>query len=169
MNINVDLFRRFQPEKKLEMINKMTQSELLSVSPETVKRIIKEAGTNRYKSRNKELKIARERRVGNNWNSDLESVELYKGKLYVGLYVQYGDCETDTTEIEEYAKFFKSGEYLGQIKGIDRCFNPKYYYFRYDSEAKAECMRSILLEYVNRKYADKLKEVQNYENDSSRN
>lgn len=158
MNINVDLFRRFQPEKKLEMINKMTQSELLSVSPETVKRIIKETGTNRYKSRNKELKIAHERRAGNNWNSEFESVENYKGKLYVGLYVQYGDCETDTTEIEEYNTFFKSGEFLGQIKGIDRCFNPKYYYYRYNNEQKSECIRSILLEYVYRKYADKLKE-----------
>ena len=157
-NINVELFKRYAPKKKLEIIEKLSNDELLAVSESTVKKIIQEVGQRRYKSRDKELRISRDRRVGNNWNSDFEAVGTYKKKLYVHLYVQYGDCDTDTTEVVDYAKFFCRGKYEGEIKGIDYHFNPKYYYYTYDEEEKAKCIRSILLEYVYTKYATKLKE-----------
>jgi hypothetical protein len=89
MNVNNFIFTRTQPKKKLEVIEKLSNDELLAVSESTVKKIIKEVGCRRYKSRDKELRIDYDRRVGNNWNSTVESIDLVKGKLYVGFYVQY--------------------------------------------------------------------------------
>lgn len=43
-NINVELFKRYAPKKKLEIINSLSESELLSISYTTILRIIKEAG-----------------------------------------------------------------------------------------------------------------------------
>ena len=157
-NINVELFKRYAPKKKLEIIEKLSNDELLAVSESTVKKIIQEVGQRRYKSRDKELRIDYDRRVGNNWNSVFEAVGTYKKKLYVHLYVQFGDCETDTTEVVDYAKFFCRGKYEGEIKGIDYHFNPKYYYYTYDEEEKAKCIRSILLQYLYSKFSTKLKE-----------
>lgn len=45
-NINVELFKRYAPKKKLEIINSLNSSELSNVTPATITRIVKEAGTN---------------------------------------------------------------------------------------------------------------------------
>ena len=76
MNINDLIFTRTQPKKKIEAIEKLSADELLSVREDTVKRIVKETGRRMYRSRNKELYIDYDRRVGNNWNSTVESVGL---------------------------------------------------------------------------------------------
>ena len=157
-DINKIIFSRTNPSKKLEIIQNLKGSELWAINKTTIARIIKEVGTKRYKSRDKELRISRNHRVGNNWNSELEAIGTYKKKIYVNLYVQYGDCDTDTTETVDYDKFFCRGKYEGVIKGIDYHFNPKYYYYTYNEEDKAKCIRSLLLDYVYCKYSTKLKE-----------
>ncbi len=58
ININNELFKRYAPKKKLEIIENLTSSELLATTPATIERIIKEAGRNQYKSRNKRLFIS---------------------------------------------------------------------------------------------------------------
>ena len=155
MNVNNFIFTRTQPKKKLEVIEKLSDSELLAVSESTVKKIIQEVGQRRYKSRDKELRIDYDRRVGNNWNSTVESVDLVKGKLYIGFYIQYE--KTDTNTSDDYEDFFKRGNYRGEIRRLDRFGNGRTYYFCYDESDKARVMKSILLEYVYSKYADKLK------------
>lgn len=50
MNINVFIFSRTQPQKKLEVIEALSNDELLAVSESTVKKIIKEVGQKRYKA-----------------------------------------------------------------------------------------------------------------------
>ena len=155
MNVNNFIFTRTQPKKKLEVIEKLSDSELLAVSESTVKKIIQEVGQRRYKSRDKELRIDYDRRVGNNWNSTVESVDLVKGKLYVGFYIQYENTDTNTSD--DYEDFFKRGNYRGEIRRLDRFGNGRTYYFCYDESDKARVMKSILLEYVYSKYADKLK------------
>ena len=155
MNVNNFIFTRTQPKKKLEVIEKLSDSELLAVSESTVKKIIQEVGQRRYKSRDKELRIDYDRRVGNNWNSTVESVDLVKGKLYVGFYIQYENTDTNTSD--DYEDFFKRGNYRGEIRRLDRYGNGRTYYFCYDESDKARVMKSILLEYVYSKYADKLK------------
>lgn len=154
-NINVELFKRYAPKKKLEVIEKLSNDELLAVSESTVKKIIQEVGQRRYKSRDKELRIDYDRRVGNNWNSTVESVDLVKGKLYIGFYIQYSNTDTNTSD--DYEDFFKRGNYRGEIRRLDRFGNGRTYYFCYDESDKARVMKSILLEYVHNKYADKLK------------
>ena len=65
MNVNNFIFTRTQPKKKLETIEKLSNEELLGVTEATVKKIIQEVGRRRYKSRDKELYIDYDRRVGN--------------------------------------------------------------------------------------------------------
>ncbi len=154
-NINQIIFTRTSPSKKLEIIRNLKGLELWETSKETIARIIKETGRNRYKSRDKELYINHDRRAGNHWNSTVESVSLEKGRLFVSIYLQYGD--TDTSTCETYQEFFRSGTYHGSVERDDYRGNPRTYYFDYDMDNKIEVIRSILLEYVYTKYADKLR------------
>lgn len=155
MNINKFIFTRTQPKKKIETIENLSADELLSVREDTIKKIVKETGRKRYKSRDKELYIEYDRRVGNNWNSTVEGVELIRGKLYLDFYVQYENTDTNTSE--EYSDVFNGREFRGEIRRLDRHGNGRTYYFCYDRSDKAKVIKSILLEYVYTKYADKLK------------
>ena len=78
MNINIELFKRYKPAKKTQIIMDLTEDELMAITPATVTRIIKETGTNFYKSRNKRLWISDRFRTGNHWNSTFNSVDLIK-------------------------------------------------------------------------------------------
>lgn len=153
-NINEELFKRYAPKKKLEIINNLTAAELLATTPETVKRIAKEAGTKAGTARSKVLRISSKRRSGNDWNSTVESVEIHRGKLMLDIYVQMDS--TDTNHFEPYSNFSKDGNYTGKV------FTTNYYgdsiphYFTYDRQDKAKVIKSILLEYLFTKYADKL-------------
>ena len=153
-NINEELFKRYAPKKKLEIINNLTAAELLATTPETVKRIAKEAGTKAGTARSKVLRISSKRRSGNDWNSTVESAEIHRGKLMMDIYVQMDS--TDTNHFEPYSNFSKDGNYTGKV------FTTNYYgdsiphYFTYDRQVKAKVIKSILLEYLFNKYADKL-------------
>jgi len=151
MNINEIIFTRTAPTKKIEIVKGLYQGELLSVSPDTIKRIIREVGSKKYKSRDKSLRISG---VGNNWNSTFDGVETCKGSLYVELYLQYEN--TDTSTSVSFEKFFCKGEYTGSVERTDRFGNPRHYYFTYTEADKAECVRMVLLEYINIKYKDRL-------------
>lgn len=153
-NINQIIFTRTQPKKKAEIIRNLTEAELLATTGATVTRIVKEVGRRRYKSRDKDLYIDRDRRVGNNWNSAVENVDLVKGKLYVGFYIQYENTDTNTSD--DYDNFFRRGNYRGEIRRLDRYGNGRTYYFCYDESDKAKVMKSVLLEYVYKKYSEKL-------------
>ena len=111
-------------------------------------RIVKEVGTNFYKSRDKRVYITE--RTGNHWNSTFTGVELIKGRLYVNLYVQYSNTDTETSET--YSEFFTRGDYRGAICYEDRYGNPQTEYYTYSTGDKARAIRSLLLEYVQRKY-----------------
>ena len=154
MNINELIFSRTQPQKKIDMINALSEDELLSTSEATIKRIVKDAGRRMWKTRDKELRISHERRAGNAWNSLIEAVELIKGRLYLEVYLQYEN--TDTSTSEEYDDFFRNGNFRGEVRRLDRYGNGRTYYFLYNLSDKASVMKSILLEYVYTKYADKL-------------
>jgi hypothetical protein len=156
MNINDFIFSRTQPKKKIETIEALSNEQLLSVKEDTVKKIVKDTGRKRYKSRDKELYIDYDRRVGNNWNSTVESVDLVKGKLYINFYIQYENTDTNTSD--DYDNFFTRSNYRGEISRLDRYGNGRTYYFCYDQGDKARVMKSILLEYVYTKYLDKLKD-----------
>lgn len=154
-NINQFIFSRTQPQKKLEIIKSLSEAELLAITPATIMRMVKEAGNKRPKSRNKELYIDSDRQTGNNWNSTVESVELFKGKLYLTFYVQYENTDTSTSDLLD--KFLCNGRYRGTLNRDDRYGNPRSYYFCYDADDKARVIKTIADEYIYTKYHDKLK------------
>jgi hypothetical protein len=154
VNINQELFKRYAPKKKLEIINNLTTTELLAATPETIKRIAKEAGRSIGKSRDKVLRIDRNRQVGNNWSSDVEAIEYIKGNLYLNIYFQTDN--TDTNICEKYVTFFHGDQYHGKHYTTNRYGDEIPNYFTYDRQDKAKVIKSILLEYVHTKYADKL-------------
>lgn len=87
-NVNTELFRRTAPVKKIKIIENMTQDELLSISKETILRIVKETGRKLTDFRNYEFYVHPDRRKGNDWNSVIERIWLYKGKLSIITYIQ---------------------------------------------------------------------------------
>lgn len=153
ININNELFKRYAPKKKLEIIESLTSSELLATTPATMERIIKEAGRNQYKSGNKRLFISRDRQKGNSWNSTIEAVELIKGKLYLDIYFQTDSTDGNITE--QYNNFFNRGEYRGKVILTNRYGDQEPYYFIYSEKAKTMVLKSILLEYVYTKYSSR--------------
>ena len=153
-NINVELFKRYAPKKKLEIIEKLDSNELMNVSTATIERIVKEAGTNMYKSRDKRLYLSKQR--GNSWNSTIEAVELIRGKLYLDVYLQYENTDCNTSEL--VTDFLRRGDFTGSVVRGDRYGNDRHYYFTYSEGSKQRVIRSILEEYVYTKYANKLKE-----------
>ena len=152
-DINSILFKRMSPAKKLDLLEKFTPKELLSVTTDTVKRIIKEVGRKIGNTRCKELYISQTLRTGNEWNSEFEGIGCNKGKLYVILYVQYGN--TDTTTCESFDKFFCKGTYVGSIEHTDRYGSPQTAHFIYYESDKARCMRRLLMQYIYLRYKDK--------------
>ena len=156
MNINDFIFTRTAPDKKLEAISNLTESELLSVTSETVRRIVKETGHSLKKyGRDKELAISGELQAGNNWNSTLEAISIICGCLHVRLYIQLD--HTDTYICETFYQFFRHDQYRGKATETNRYGDEIPHYCFYDRSDKARCMKSILLQYIHTKYADKLK------------
>ena len=147
------LFSRIAPVKKLDSIDSLSSTELLAISPETIKRIVKEVGRKIGRTRCKELYISKTLITGNEWNSEFEGIGCNNGKLYVILYVQYGN--TDTTTCESFDKFFCKGKYVGSIEHTDRYGSPQTAHFIYDESDKARCMRRLLMQYLYLRYKDK--------------
>ena len=153
-NINQEVFKRYNPKRKLDLINGLSQSELLATTPETLMRIVKEVGTKAGTARSKVLRISSDRRSGNDWNSTVEAVEIHRQKLMLDIYVQMDS--TDTNHFEPYSNFSKDGNYTGKVFTTNYYGDSVPHYFTYDRQDKAKVIKSILLEYLFTKYADKL-------------
>lgn len=154
IDVNTELFKRTAPVRKIGIIENLKQDELLGISKETIIRIVKETGRRKIGSRNYEFYVTPERRRGNDWNSFIEGLWLYKGKLSLITYIQLDD--TDTTVIVPLNAFFKEETFRGSIKTEDFYGNIQTEYFVYGKRAKAEVIRSFCLEYINTKYKSKL-------------
>ena len=150
MNINQLIFSRIAPVKKRETVKSLSQSELLAISSGTILRIVKEVGTRIGKSRKKELRL----NVSNGWNSEIEGLRLYKGQLSVEIYLQYENTDTNTSV--SLPEFLQAGSYRGTVIRSDRHGNNRSYYFIYSESDKAEFIKSLLLEYLHRKYPSRL-------------
>lgn len=157
-SINENLFKRFSPQKKVEMVNALTQKQLLAVTTDTIERIVKEAGTKVSGSRTKRMYIDQKFREGNNWNSFVDTVRFFNKNLYINLYVQGDDTDTDVLEL--FNVFMRQGQYRGRVFFADRYGSDVPCYFVYNNEQKAQVVKSILLQYLHIKYADKLNTLQ---------
>ena len=148
------LFSRISPVKKLDSIDSLKQSELLVITPDIVKRIIKEVGHKVGNTRGKELYISREFRTGNAWNSEIEGVGYNSKGLFLYIYAQYSN--TDRTVIETWDKFFLKGQYVGRIEYTDAFGDKQTARFIYNDSEKARVIRRLLMQYLHLKYKAKL-------------
>ncbi len=166
-NINVAIFSRMNAVNKVNMVNALTSSEIKSVTYDTILRCVKEVGYKDYTyktdkdnnfvkkySRDKRLNLSNEREAGNGWNSTIYGVDYCKGKLFVRVYFQMDD--TDRTLCVPFNEFFAAGEYHGKAFEMNRYGDNVPRYFRYDEDDKVNVLKNLLLEYLHKKYADKL-------------
>lgn len=152
MDVNKIIFSRTAPSGKIEIVKKLSHLELLSITPDTITRMVRETGSRIGKSRDKELRISPELRTGNGWNSEVVGIRLYRGHLSVDLYLQYENTDTSTSVSLE--DFLTKGDYRGSVVRDDMRGNPRSYYFTYTEADKAKFVKSLLLEYLKRKHKD---------------
>lgn len=160
-NINTILFTRTAPQKKLQIIEAFTQSELLSISYATVLRIIKEAGYgDRTKTRSK-FKTLYLKGATNNWNSKVTNIfNSKKDEIFMSVYIQGDDTDTD---VSYKLREFLDNRYEEQCLGhLEESFRNGYEHkvpANYDRSDRARVIKAILIAYLNNKYSDKLKEA----------
>ena len=127
---------RFKNE--IEKIKSMSLDELFSIKSSYIKSLIEELGKN-------EMNINSKFREGNNWNSEVENIYILNGRVYVTLYVQ--NLSTDTSMSDLFDKFFIRGRYVSSNNRLDAKVV-------YNVEDKAECLKSILIQFAYHKYSD---------------
>lgn len=159
-NINNIIFTRTAPKKKLEIINSLSQGELLAITYPTILRIIKEAGqgdSSKVRCKFKTLYLSG---ATNDWNSKVTNIYNWKkDEVYLSVYIQ-GD-DTDTYEFPKL-KDFLDNSYEEQCLGkLHESFRNGYEHdvpANYNRTDRARVVRAILTAYVKNKYRDKLKE-----------
>ena len=159
-NINNIIFTRTAPKKKLEIINSLSQGELLAITYPTILRIIKEAGqgdSSKVRCKFKTLYVSG---ATNDWNSKVTNIYNWKkDEVYLSVYIQ-GD-DTDTYEFPKL-KDFLDNRYEEQCLGkLHESFRNGYEHdvpANYNRTDRARVVRAILTAYVKNKYRDKLKE-----------
>lgn len=160
MNINQFIFTRTAPKKKLEVVKKLQQGELLAITYKTILRIIKEAGvgdSNKTRCKFKTLYLSD---AGNDWNSKVTNIYNWKkDEVYLSVYIQ-GD-DTDTHAFPKL-KDLLDNRYEEQCLGkLHESFRNGYEHdvpANYNRTDRARVIKAILTAYVKNKYADKLKE-----------
>lgn len=150
-NINTFIFSKKPCKRKLDVVNKLEESRLLEIELSTIKRMLMLAGRRNGKSRYFRLRD----KPGNNYNSIVESVSLYKDTLYISICIQL--INTKTSINERMNVFFANNEYQGSAIDYDIGGNPHTLYFTYLQHEGAEVIRSILREYIYHKYPEQFK------------
>lgn len=146
-NVNEFVFGRTKAEKKLKVLDNLSDSELRKVTNETMLRIYKECrGKDSDGKPYDRFRIDCSRRAGNNWNSTIEFLYEYNGKPYLCLYVQ--NSSTDSSECVSYGEFKGSAKYRGYCDRLTM-------FFTYNSEDIANVIRCILKEFVYYKYIER--------------
>lgn len=158
-NINIELFKRYAPKKKLEIINALTENGLLAITNKTILRIIKEAGrgdSNKTRCKYKTLFLSD---AGNNWNSKVTNIYNWKkDEVYLSVYIQGDDTDTYVTY---KLRDFLDNRYEEQCLGyIEESFRNGYSHKKpanYNRADRARVIKAILTAYAECKYESKLK------------
>ena len=149
--INRFIFSRTRPINKLHTINSITDDNLsvfLNVTERTLIRIIKEVGYGSKGSHSRSLALMEN--VGNNWNSTVQNIYIYKKKAYITFYIQYSN--TDTCTSIALSEFLGNTDFHGHYTYTDRNDNKQTAYFSYTPQEKAKVIKEILLTYIHKKY-----------------
>ena len=158
-NINNIIFTRTAPRKKLEIINSLSQGELLAITYKTILRIIKEAGrgdSNKTRCKFKTLYLSG---ATNDWNSKVTNIYNWKkDEVYLSVYIQGDDTDTD---VSYKLRDFLDNRYAEQCLGhLEESFRNGYEHkvpANYDRSDRARVIKAILTAYIENKYSDKLK------------
>lgn len=158
-NINIELFKRYAPKNKLEIINALTEKEILAITNNTILRIIKEAGrgdSNKTRCKYKTLFLSD---AGNNWNSKVTNIYNWKkDEVYLSVYIQ-GD-DTDTYVAYKLRDFLDNRYEELCLGHIEESFRNGYSHKKpanYNRADRARVIKAILTAYVECKYESKLK------------
>lgn len=145
MDLNTIVLGKTSVSKRKDIVNNASESDLLRVTEDTIKKMVRRKGSEGYYKDRKTIYFGN---VSNGWNAWAKSVELYKSKLFINFYIQYSN--TDTEDCEYWNKFSGTGEFRGTIKYTDRYGNGQTSYYRFDRANKAKVVRAILLAYLER-------------------
>lgn len=91
LDINQDLFKRYRPDKKRDIIKLANAEYMLNLSEASIVRMAKETGQSGSRSYKR---ITLTNHVSNNWNAVIEGVDCYKNKVTISGYV-----DGDATEV----------------------------------------------------------------------
>lgn len=140
MRVKEILFGEISAEEKLEKIKKLPNEVLLSATDiaKVLLEIIQQCG------KDGEFRIKNDRRVGNNWNSLVEGIRLYKNYLYVDVYIQSDSTDTNTSALYHDMLTGGGSSYVESRLGT----------VKYREDDKAEVVRGFLLEYIYYKYIE---------------
>lgn len=155
MDINIELFKRTAPEKKLAIVKGASIDELKALTTDSIKRMIREAGIRRQENHVAKILYIDREMAHNDRNSSIDCI--YQGNTrdtwYLDVYIQGYDtdrvvCTTLDTFFEqrEVASFIE--EYLTSPKVTIHAY--------YEPEDKARVYKAICIAYIENKYADKL-------------
>ena len=149
-NINLELFKRYAPKKKLEIIESLTQEELLAITTASITRIVREVGNKKSKEY-KTFRVRDEFRAYNFWNVYFIGIDLIKGKPWLFFCIDNSNTGNEDCPIcDGFIKIKSPTYYSSYMESIQNCSD------FYDNNARARAIKSLLLEYVYTKYADKL-------------
>jgi hypothetical protein len=146
-NINEFVFGRTKAEKKISVIDTLSDDEIRKTAESTILRIFKECkGKDAEGNPRDKFYISNKRAAGNNWNSTIEFIHEYNGRACIEFYVQ--NTKTDWGESVEYNTFNRATEYCGRCSYLGTTF-------RYNSKDIANVIRCILKEYIYYKYIER--------------
>lgn len=149
-NINKLVFSRTRAENKLHCIKTMEDDIICSITESSITRILHEVGNRIPNSQNRELVISTARRKGNHWNSELSAVRIIKKKLY---FVFSCQGYKNTVQImDSYKGFLDENSYQGRFSDNKDCDDVRLNDFAFSKDEKADILRSIIVEYIIRKY-----------------
>lgn len=153
ININLELFKRYKPAKKMAMVKVLTPPELEQIRESTILRCVKEAGEAKKGSRCKTLKITK---VENDWNGYVSSV--YKNShddIYFEITI-LGDStdRTVTCPWKDLADWHRDRANLGEfeecslsgVRNINQAF--------FTANIRREVLRQVLISYIKYKYGE---------------
>lgn len=83
LDINQDLFKRYRPDKKRDIIELADTKYMLNLSEASIVRMIKETGSGSRTCKTLTL----HKHVSNSWNAAITSVHHYKNKVFINGYV----------------------------------------------------------------------------------
>ena len=160
-NINNIIFTRTAQKKKLEIINSLSQGELLAITYPTILRIIKEAGQGDSSKVRCKFKTLFLENAGNKWNSEVTSIyNAKKDEVYLSVYIQGDDTDTHAfPKLKDFLDNRYEEQCLGKLHESFRNGYEHYVPANYNRTDRARVIKAILTAYIENKYSDKLKEL----------